>query len=51
MYVNYMIKICWSAVNTETKAESSFQSATWLNAEEPSPLSPLNVQIFLILII
>lgn len=51
MYTNYMIKMYWSTINTETKAESGFQSTTWLNAEEPSPLGPLNIQIFLILII
>lgn len=50
-HINYRMKMYWSAVNMETKAESSFQSATWLNNEEPSPLSPLNVQIFLTLIV
>lgn len=28
MYINYMMKLYWSAINTETKAESGFQSAT-----------------------
>lgn len=29
-HLNYMMKKHWSAVNMEIKAESSFQSATWL---------------------
>lgn len=29
MHINYMMKVYWSAVNTDTKAESTTQPATW----------------------
>lgn len=48
-YIDYPIKVYLSAINTETKAECGFQIR--LNTEEQSALSPLNVQIFLALII
>lgn len=52
MYINYVMKIDWSIVSTETKSEFGFQSAAWdLKLKNYHHWVLWNVQIFLILII
>lgn len=44
MYINYMMKIYWSVVSTDIKAESSFQSALLLRPIKSAltPGNPMN---------